>query len=131
MKEHDYNGPHADLTREIIAAAIDVHQDLGPGLLESAYEHCLAHLLSLRGICVARQVEFPITFRGLTVEAGFRMDMVVEGVVVVEIKAIDDIHPVHQAQVLTYLKLSKLRVGLIINFNVATLRTGIRRVVNG
>lgn len=125
-----YNGPHAELTRRIIGCAIEVHKELGPGLLESAYEACLVHLLVQQDIAVARQVELPVSFQGQRIDAGFRMDLVVESVVVVEIKAVDELHPIHEAQLLTYLKLSKLSVGLLINFNTLRLVDGIKRLVN-
>jgi len=116
------------LTRNIIGAALDVHRFLGPGLLESAYEACLAHELTLRGHAIARQVEVPLRYKGLELEVGYRMDLVVDGAVVVEVKAVEKLHPVVAAQLLTYLKLSGLRAGLICNFHVGLLKDGIRRV---
>jgi GxxExxY protein len=117
------------LTRDIIGAAMDIHRALGPGLLESAYEGCLAHELVLRGRTIERQVPVPLRYRGLDLEVGYRMDLVVDRTVLVEIKAVEKLHPVVTAQVLTYLKLSGLRAGLICNFYVALLKDGIRRVV--
>ena len=117
------------LTRSIIGAALDVHRALGPGLLESAYERCVAHELTLRGHAVSLQVPVPLRYRGLDLEVGYRMDLVVDGAVLVEIKAVEKLHPVITAQVLTYLKLSGLRAGLICNFHVELLKDGIRRVV--
>ena len=120
-----------DLTREIIAAAIDVHRELGPGLLESAYETCLALELAERGIEVERQRVLPLTYKGLRIDCGFRIDLLVEDQVIVELKSVQAIAPVHEAQLLSYLKLSGLQAGLLINFNVTLLRDGIRRLVNG
>ncbi len=121
---------HAALTGKIIGAAIEVHEALGPGLLESAYEACLCHELVARGLCVERQVALPVMYRGQQVDCAFRMDIVVEGAVVVEIKSVEAIAPIHEAQLMTYLKLSGLRVGLLMNFNVRILKEGIvRRVV--
>jgi len=117
------------LTRDIIGAALDVHRFLGPGLLESTYEACLAHELSLRGHAIDRQVEVPLRYKGVELEVGYRMDLVVDGAVLVEIKAVEKLHPVVRAQVLTYLRLSGLRAGLICNFHVELLKDGIRRVV--
>lgn len=121
---------HEQISEQLIGAAIDVHRALGPGLLESAYEACVAHELVLRGVSIARQVELPVAYRGLQVDAGFRIDLVVEGLIVVELKAVERVAPIHEAQLLTYLKLSGLRLGFLINFNVTMLRDGIvRRVV--
>lgn len=120
---------HDPLTESIIGAAIDVHKALGPGLLESAYEECLAIALSSRGIEIARQIELPIEFMGHTIRPAYRIDMIVNTQVVVEVKAVDALHPIHEAQLLTYLKLSRKRVGLLINFCVPILKDGIRRRV--
>src|SRR4051812_9399446 len=114
-----------ELTNEIIGAAIEVHQALGPGLLESAYEECLCHELSLRKIPFRRQVDLPVDYKGVKLACGYQMDLVVKDAVVVEIKAVQNLHPVHEAQLLTYLRLSARRVGLLLNFNVRKLRTGI------
>jgi GxxExxY protein len=118
------------LTSEIIAAAIEVHRHLGPGLLESVYEACLEHELKLRGYPVERQLELPVIYKGVRLDCGFRVDLMVVDQVVVEIKASHDHHPRHEAQTLTYLRLSDKRVGLLLNFGVATLKDGIRRLVN-
>ncbi len=120
-----------DITQAIIGAAMDVHRELGPGLLESAYEACLAYELIQRGFKVERQKELPVKYRNVTLDCGYRMDLLVEDKVVVEVKAIESLHPVHKAQLLSYLRLSGHKVGLLINFNVTVLKTGIRRVVNG
>lgn len=114
----------------IVDAAFKVHTALGPGLLESAYEVCLVHELQKRGLRCARQVVLPIEYDGEQVDAGFRMDVIVEDVVVVEVKAVEQFAPIHQAQLLTYLKLSKITLGFLINFNVIHLRHGIKRMVN-
>ncbi len=115
--------------RATVDAAIRVHKLLGPGLLESAYEHCLAHELSRRGVHVQSQVALPIVYEGEKLDAGYRLDLVVDHSAIVEIKSIDALAPIHDAQVLTYLKLSGLRVGLLVNFNVVLLRQGLKRFV--
>jgi GxxExxY protein len=117
------------VAREVVDSAFAVHSTLGPGLLESVYERCLAHELECRGIAVQRQVALPICYRNLRIDAGLRMDMVVGGVVVAEIKCAERLLPVHASQILTYLKLSGLRIGLLLNFNVALIKHGIRRFV--
>ena len=116
------------LTNAIIGAAIIVHRELGPGLLESVYEKCLALELTKSGFQVSSQKEIPLTHKGLALESGFRADLIVENKVLVELKSIDQLLPVHTAQVLTYLKLSNLRTGLLINFNVQLLKNGIKRL---
>ena len=118
------------ITEGIIGAAIEVHRALGPGLLESAYEPCLAHELESRHLAVQRQVMLPLLYRGLRLDTGFRMDMVVDGLVVVEVKAVERLLPIHQAQLLTYLKLSGHTLGLLINFNVTLIKYGIKRLIN-
>ncbi|CAN5132746.1 GxxExxY protein [soil metagenome] len=115
--------------RQIVDSALKVHKALGPGLLESAYEHCLAYELVARGLVVARQVPLPITYDGLTLDAGYRLDLLVDNSVVVEVKAVDAMTRLYEAQVLTHLKLSKLRLGFLINFNVQVLRHGLTRMV--
>jgi len=120
------------LTEQIIGAAINVHRELGPGLLESTYEACLAFELVERGVGFERQRGLPVIYRGRRLECGYRIDLLVERVIVVELKAVDRLEPIHTAQVITYLRLSHLRVGLLINFNVRWLRVGgLRRIVNG
>jgi GxxExxY protein len=118
-------------THDIVGAAIAVHRRLGPGLLESAYEACLCRELALRGISFQRQVDVPVSYRGLRVNCGYRLDIVVDKSVVVEGKAVGKVLPIHRAQVLTYLKLTKYRLGLLINFNVEVLRAGVYRIING
>lgn len=118
---------HDPLTEQIIGAAMEIHRAFGPGLLESTYEGFLCHELGLRGLNWRRQVGVPATYKGVTVETGLRLDLIVEGSVIVEIKAVDALHPVHEAQLLTYLKLTGVRRGLLINFNVPLLKHGIKR----
>jgi len=117
------------ITEQIIGAAIDVHRVLGPGLLESAYEECLCDDLKLRGVSFERQRPLPIEYNGIKLECGYRLDLLVENVVVVETKAVAAIEPIHEAQLLTYLRLGGWRTGLLINFNVPVLKNGIRRRV--
>ena len=116
------------LTDRVIGAAIEVHRALGPGLLESAYETCLCHELGLRQIQFQRQLELPVVYKGMPLDAGYRLDIVVEHQLILELKAVDRLMPVHEAQLLTYLKLAKLHVGLLLNFNVPALKNGIRRI---
>ncbi len=117
------------MAKQVVDAAFAVHSALGPGLLESVYETCLAHELGKRGLGVERQLPLPVVYDGVLLEAALRLDLLVAGCVVVELKAVDQLLPVHQAQVLTYLKLSGHRLGLLINFNVPRIRDGIRRLV--
>jgi GxxExxY protein len=121
-------GRFGGLSRRVIGACIRVHRELGPGLLESAYERCLAHELSKEGLAFEQQRAVPVQYRGVELECGYRLDFVVERELVVEIKAVDRLLPVHEAQVLTYLKLTKIRCGLLINFNAETLKQGLRRL---
>lgn len=118
-----------NLTGKIIGAAIEVHKVLGPGLLESAYEECLVREFVLRGIPFERQKPLPVVYKDVKLECGYRIDLLVAGQIVVELKAVDSFVPVHEAIVLTYLKLSDKRIGLLINFNVAKLKDGIRRFI--
>ena len=118
------------LTHEIIGAAIAVHRALGPGLLESAYEACLAFELTERGLKVEQQKPLPVVYREVRVDCGYRLDLLVEEAVIVEIKSVDQLAPIHDAQLLSYLRLANLQVGLLINFNVKILTDGIRRRVN-
>lgn len=117
------------VTGEVIGAAVAVHKALGPGLLESTYEGCLAVELTRRGLDFDRQVAMPLSYEGVLIEAAYRVDFLVAGCVVVELKAVGAIDPVHVAQVLTYLKLSGCTVGLLLNFNVVLLKDGIRRLI--
>jgi GxxExxY protein len=115
------------ITGAIIGAAIEVHKLLGPGLLESAYEECLARELALQGLRVERQRPVPVVYKDVKLDCGYRMDLVVEGRVVVELKAVESLAPIHEAVMLTYLRLSGIRLGLLINFNVVVLKDGVRR----
>jgi GxxExxY protein len=115
------------IAREIVDSAFAVHSTLGPGLLESVYEQCLAAELNFRDVPVVRQLPVPVIYRDVRMDAGFRIDMVVGGMVVVEVKAAEKILPIHEAQLLTYLKLSGYRLGFLINFNVPLIKDGIRR----
>lgn len=119
------------LSNKIIGAAIEVHRLLGPGLLESAYEECLSRELELRGIKVQRQVILPIEYKGIKIESAYRLDLLVEDRIIIELKSVAAIEPIHESQLLTYLKLTKLWLGLVINFNVPLLKDGIKRIVNG
>jgi len=118
-----------ELTEAIIGAAIEVHRALGPGLLESAYEQCLMHELEHCGLRVRNQVPLPLVYKGLQLECGYRIDLVVEETVVIELKAVEALLPIHEAQLITYLKLSRMSVGLLINFCVPVLKNGIVRRV--
>ncbi len=119
------------LSKEIIGAAIEVHRELGPGLLESAYEECLCHELYLRNVTFERQVLLPLHYKGLDLDCGYRLDILVDNLVIGELKTVDEIAEIHRAQLITYLRLKKLWLGLLINFNVPVLKQGIIRVVNG
>jgi GxxExxY protein len=119
------------LTGMIISAAMKVHSILGPGLLENAYEACLMHELRKNGLQVSSQVVLPVVYDGVTIDLGYRMDLLVEDTVVLELKCVESFSAVHEAQLLSYLRLSGKRVGLLINFRVAHLRDGIRRFLNG
>jgi GxxExxY protein len=128
-KQEEY--PEEELTGRIIGAAIEVHKNLGPGLLDSAYQVCLAREMSLRKIPFEAEKQLPITYKGLSVDGGYRMDSLVEGKVVVELKAVNELAPIHFAQLFTYLKLTNCKVGLLINFNVSILTVGgVRRMAN-
>ena len=115
----------------VVASAFKVHTALGPGMLESAYEACLTHELSSRGLGVKRQVAVPIKYEAVSLDVGYRMDLLVSDLVVVELKAVEKLQPIHKAQLLSYLKLSKLRLGYLLNFNVVHMRDGIKRLANG
>ncbi len=118
-----------DLTRVILGAAIEVHKALGPGLLESVYEECLCHELRLIGVVYERQVELPVTYKGVKLDCGYRLDLVAEDTVLLELKSVERLLPIHEAQLLTYMRLSGKKVGLLLNFNVAVMRDGIVRRV--
>jgi len=118
-----------ELTGKIIGAAIEVHRELGPGLLESAYQICLARELTLRKVPYEQEKPLPVEYKGVRLDCGYRLDFIVAGKVVVELKAVEKPHPIHEAQLLTYLKLTGCKVGLLINFNVPVLKNGIKRLV--
>jgi GxxExxY protein len=118
-----------EIAEKVIGAAIEVHRHLGPGLLESAYDECLCYELSRQGVRFERQVHLPIDYKGLHLDCAYRLDLVVENALIVELKAIEALLPIHKAQVLTYLRASQKHVGLLINFNVPMLKAGIKRVV--
>ena len=118
------------ITEKIIAGAIAVHKALGPGLLESAYAACLAFELADRGLTVEQQHELPVTYRDIKLDCGYRLDLLIENKVVVELKSVEKLAPIHEAQLLSYLKLSGCKLGLLINFNVHMLKDGIKRLVN-
>lgn len=119
-----------EITEKIIGCAIRVHRALGPGLLESTYEVCLVHELNKAGLGVRSQVALPVVYDGITLDAGYRIDLLVEDTVIVELKSVDSLHPIHEAQMISYLKLSGKKVGLLINFNVTLLKNGIKRLAN-
>ena len=120
-----------ELTEAIIGAAMEVHRTLGPGLLESTYEMCLCRELAIRGIRFERQVPIPVEYKGVKLDCGYRADIVIDGTILLEIKAIDSLLPIHDAQLLSYLKLAGWKIGLLINFNVELLKNGLRRRVFG
>jgi GxxExxY protein len=115
------------LTEKIIGCAIEVHKRLGPGLLESAYEECLSYELKCAGLAIERQVPVPVVYKDIKLECGYRIDILVEKAVIIELKAIETLAPVHEAQILTYMKFANKTMGLLINFNVTLLKNGIKR----
>lgn len=119
-----------EIAKTIVDAAIKVHRALGPGLLESAYQHCLAYELRKRGLRVECEVLLPIVYEGQQIDAGYRIDMLVEGCILIENKTVDQLLPIHEAQLLTYLKLRNCRLGFLLNWNVTLMKHGIKRVVN-
>ena len=122
---------HNELSELIIKSAIEVHRELGPGLLESIYETCLAHELREQGIPFLQQLAVPITYKGVRMSNDLKLDLLVDDRIIVEVKAVEEFHPVHQAQLLTYLKLTDKRIGLLLNFNSPILVKGIKRMMNG
>lgn len=118
------------IASEIVDAAFKIHSKLGPGLLESAYEACMAHELTKRGFLVERQKPQPVLYDGLEIEVGYRLDILVEDTIIIELKAVEQLAPIHQAQLMTYLKLSGKTLGFLINFNVPLIKQGIRRIAN-
>ncbi|TXD72477.1 GxxExxY protein [Aequorivita antarctica] len=120
-----------ELSSKIIGACIEVHKQLGPGLLESTYEVCLAHELRTLGLEFKQQVPLPVIYKGIKLNAGYRIDMIVEESIIIEIKSIEVLAPIHTAQILTYLKLKDIKLGLLINFNSVKVVDGIKRIING
>ncbi|HEY6169427.1 MAG TPA: GxxExxY protein [Verrucomicrobiae bacterium] len=136
MNHQDTKAPREPISEEldriahqIVDAAFAVHTSLGPGLLEGVYEICLAHELSKRGLKVERQIVLPVVYDGVRIDAGLRLDLLVKSSIIVELKAVETVLPVHRAQVLTYLKLSGKRLGFLINFNVPRIKDGIQRII--
>ena len=119
-----------DLSEKIIGAAIEVHREIGPGLLESAYEECLCFEIRQRGVSLERQVPLPVCYKGIRLDCGYRLDILAEDSVVIELKTVGSIQPVHEAQLLSYLRLSDRRLGLILNFHVPFMKRGIKRIVH-
>ena len=120
-----------ELSGKVIGLCIEIHRELGPGLLESAYEECLAYELAQAGLRFERQRPLPVRYKEVQLDCGYRLDFVVENALIVELKAVTELHPIHEAQVLTYLKLDKKSLGLLINFNVPVLKQGVKRVASG
>jgi GxxExxY protein len=120
-----------ELSGKVIGLCIEIHRELGPGLLESAYEECLAYELSQAGLRFERQRPLPVRYKEVQLDCGYRLDFVIEGLLIVELKAVTELHPIHEAQLHTYLKLDKKSLGLLINFNVPTLKQGVKRVACG
>lgn len=129
LHHRDTEAQRDPLTGKLIGFAIEVHRELGPGLLESAYEECLAWELNQAGLAVRRQVPLPVVYKGIKLDCGYRLDLLVEERLIVELKAVDVLLPIHEAQLLTYLKLARFPTGLLINFNVPLLRDGVKRMV--
>ena len=131
MHRRDAEAPREnEITKLVIGFAIEVHRALGPGLLESAYEECLCYELAREGIRFQRQVALPVRYKGVTLDCGYRMDLLLDNLVIIEIKAVESLCAIHEAQLLTYLKLAEKPVGLLINFNVPVLKQGLKRIVN-
>lgn len=118
-----------DITDKIIGSAIEVHKNLGPGLLESAYEECLSYELLQKGLNIERQKPVPIIYKDVKLDCGYRIDVLVENKIIIELKSVDEFHPVHEAQILTYMKFAEMKIGLLINFNVTKLKNGIKRYI--
>jgi GxxExxY protein len=125
------NSEHLDLiTEKIIGCAIEVHRAIGPGLLESAYEECLCYELSQKGLNFGRQVPLPVVYKGINLDCGYKLDVIVEDSVIIEVKAVDRLIAIHEAQLLSYLRMLDKRVGLLLNFHSTVLKNGIKRIVN-
>ena len=131
MLSHSATGNllHKELSDQVIGAAIEIHRQLGPGLLESAYQACLAHELSLRGILFVSQLDLPLTYKGVQLDVGYRIDLLVDDKIIIELKAVEKVLPIHEAQLLTYLRLLRKPVGLLLSFFVPVLKDGIIRRV--
>lgn len=129
QRHREHRGEQDLLTHKVIGAAIEVHKHLGPGLLESSYERCLVHELTSRQLKIERQIELPLEYKGLTLETGYRLDLVVNNEVIIELKAVEKLTGIHEAQLLTYMKLSGISKGLLINFNEILIKNGIKRFV--
>ncbi len=127
----EYTMKENEIARIVVDTSLYIHQQLGPGLLESVYETVLAHCLEKRGLSVARQVPVPIIFEGISMREGFRADIIVENLVVLELKSVETIHPVHKKQLQTYLRLANKKLGLLLNFGMVLMKDGICRLVNG
>jgi GxxExxY protein len=127
-QEDGKTGRYGDCSEAVIGACIEVHRCLGPGLLESAYEHCVAHELALSGLRFERQRPVPLEYKGTKLDCGYRLDLVVEESLILEIKCVDALQPIHEAQLLTYLRLTSLRAGLLVNFRANVLKAGLRRL---
>ena len=119
-----------ELSEQVIGAAIEIHRVLGPGLLESAYEECLCHELSLRKVSFERQIDLPVRYKGVNLDCGYRLDLLIGKKVIVELKTVESLLPIHEAQLLTYLKMTNCKLGLLLNFNAPLLRNGIKRLAN-
>ena len=119
-----------EIAKQVVDAAFAIHSELGPGLLESTYESCLEHELRARGFHVERQLSQPVIYKGLEIDTGYRLDLLVENAIIIELKSVDQLMPIHQAQLLTYLKLSKKSLGFLINFNVPLIKQGIKRFIH-
>ena len=118
-----------ELSNRVIGCALEVHRELGPGLLESTYEQCLAHELKLNGIAFELQHPLPVKYKGIRLDCGYRVDVLVEDKLIIELKSVERIKPIHEAQLLTYMRLAEIKIGLLINFNVMKLKDGIKRFV--
>ncbi len=129
MPKPSVQGERDSLTESVIGLAIEVHRALGPGLLESAYQECLCYELKANGLAFGRQVALPVVYKSVKLDCGYRMDLVVDDRLVVELKTVEKILPIHEAQLLTYLRLSGIRTGLLLNFNTSVLKDGIKRMV--
>ena len=128
-RKANMNRTFSDLSHRVIGCAIEVHKHLGPGLLESAYQRCLAHELHLNNIPFETEAPLPIEYKGTRLDCGYRMDILVGNAIILELKSVDAIHPIHEAQILSYMKLASLRYGFLINFNVPILKNGLRSFV--